>query len=51
MKDRRGTEEYDRPIIRRIAREAGPEDKWSSIILSIVKSKPFQMTQARERGA
>jgi len=47
----RGTEEYDRPIIRRIAREAGPEDKWSAIILSIVKSKPFQMIQARERGA
>jgi len=47
----RGTEEYDRPIIRRIAREAGPEDKWSSIILNIVKSKPFQMIQARERGA
>jgi uncharacterized protein DUF1592/uncharacterized protein DUF1588/uncharacterized protein DUF1587/uncharacterized protein DUF1585/uncharacterized protein DUF1595 len=47
----RGVEEYDRPIIRRIAREAAPGDKWSTIILSIVKSKPFQMIQARERGA
>jgi len=47
----RGTEEYDRPIIRRIAREAAPGDKWSSIILSIVKAKPFQMIQSREKGA
>ena len=43
----RGVEEYDRPIIRRIAREAAPQDKWSSIVLSIVKSKPFQMIQSR----
>jgi Protein of unknown function (DUF1592)/Protein of unknown function (DUF1588)/Protein of unknown function (DUF1595)/Protein of unknown function (DUF1587)/Protein of unknown function (DUF1585) len=47
----RGVEQYDRPVIRRIAREAAPGDKWSSIILSIVKSKPFQMIQAGERGA
>jgi hypothetical protein len=47
----RGVEEYDRPIIRRIAREAAPQDKWSAIVLSIVKSKPFQMVQARGRGA
>jgi len=47
----RGVEEYDRPIIRKIAREAGPDDKWSAIILSIVKSKPFQMIQAGDRGA
>jgi hypothetical protein len=47
----RGVEEYDRPVIRRIAREAAPGDKWSSIILSIVKSKPFQMIQAGDRGA
>jgi len=44
----RGVEEYDRPIIRKIAREAAPDDhRWSSIIFSIVKSKPFQMSQAR----
>jgi hypothetical protein len=47
----RGVEEYDRPVIRRIAREAGPDDKWSAIILSIVKSKPFQMIQAGDKGA
>jgi hypothetical protein len=47
----RGVEEYDRPIIRKIAREAAPGDKWSSIIFSIVNSKPFQMIQAKGRGA
>jgi len=47
----RGVEDYDRPVIRRIAREAAPGDKWSSIILGIIKSKPFQMIQAGERGA
>jgi hypothetical protein len=47
----RGVEEYDRPIIRKIAREAAPADKWSSIVLSIVNSKPFQMIQAKGRGA
>jgi mono/diheme cytochrome c family protein len=40
----RGVEEYDAPIIRRIVREASADDqKWSSIILGIVKSNPFQM--------
>ncbi|HEY7297001.1 MAG TPA: DUF1592 domain-containing protein [Xanthobacteraceae bacterium] len=40
----RGVEEYDRPVIRRITREAAAENKrWSSIILGIVKSAPFQM--------
>jgi hypothetical protein len=44
----RGVEEYDRPVVRRIVREAAPDDqRWSSIILGIVKSKPFQMNQAR----
>jgi hypothetical protein len=38
----RGVEEYDRPVIRKIVREAG-EPRWSSIILGIVKSTPFQM--------
>jgi uncharacterized protein DUF1592/uncharacterized protein DUF1588/uncharacterized protein DUF1585/uncharacterized protein DUF1587/uncharacterized protein DUF1595 len=46
----RGVEEYDRPVIRKIVREAAPDDqRWSSIILGIVKSKPFQIT--RTRGA
>jgi hypothetical protein len=44
----RGVEEYDRPVIRRIAREsASGGDKWSSVILSIVKTKSFRMIQAR----
>jgi hypothetical protein len=38
----RGVEEYDRPVIRKIVREAD-EPRWSSIILGIVKSTPFQM--------
>jgi hypothetical protein len=44
----RGVEEYDRPVIRKIVRGASPDDyRWSSIILGIINSKPFQMTQAR----
>jgi hypothetical protein len=40
----RGVEQYDAPIIRRIVREASADDqRWSSIILGIVKSNPFQM--------
>ncbi len=38
----RGVEEYDRPVIRKIVREAD-DRRWSSIILGIVKSTPFQM--------
>jgi Protein of unknown function (DUF1592)/Protein of unknown function (DUF1588)/Protein of unknown function (DUF1587)/Protein of unknown function (DUF1585)/Protein of unknown function (DUF1595) len=38
----RGVEEYDRPVIRKIVREAR-DPRWSSIILGIVKSTPFQM--------
>jgi hypothetical protein len=44
----RGTEQYDAPVIRKIVREAKPDDyRWSTIILGIVKSKPFQMIQSR----
>src|SRR5499433_1627786 len=44
----RGTEEYDQPVVRKIAREAAAKNhRWSAIILGIVKSKPFQMIQAR----
>jgi hypothetical protein len=40
----RGLEEYDAPIIRRIVRDASAGDqKWSSIVLGIVNSNPFQM--------
>ena len=44
----RGVEEYDRPIIRRIKRQSAQDDyRWSSIILNIVKSLPFQLSQTR----
>jgi hypothetical protein len=40
----RGVEAYDRPTVRKIMREAAENDhRWSSIILGIVKSTPFQM--------
>jgi len=40
----RGTEYYDRPIIRRIVKDtAGSGYKWSAIIMGIVKSPSFQM--------
>ena len=40
----RGVQYYDMPAIRQILREAALSDyRWSSIILGIVKSPPFQM--------
>jgi mono/diheme cytochrome c family protein len=40
----RGVESYDRPAVRRIVRTAKPDDfRWSSIIIGIVESVPFQM--------
>jgi hypothetical protein len=45
----RGVEYYDRPAIRRILREAAPgEYTWSSLILGIVRSTPFQTRRASE---
>jgi mono/diheme cytochrome c family protein len=45
----RGLEYYDAPAVRAIVREAAPGDyRWSSIILGIVKSTPFQMRRSRE---
>jgi hypothetical protein len=45
----RGVEYYDAPAVRRITREAAPSDyRWSSLILGIVKSAPFQMRRSRE---
>jgi mono/diheme cytochrome c family protein len=45
----RGVEYYDLPAIRKIVREAAPGDyRWSSIILGITKSVPFQMRVRRE---
>jgi mono/diheme cytochrome c family protein len=41
----RGLEYYDRPVVRRVVREAAATDyRWSSIILGIATSVPFQMT-------
>ena len=46
----RGVEYYDHPWIRRIVRQAEADDyRWSSIILGIVESTPFQMRKAREQ--
>ncbi|HWD99505.1 MAG TPA: DUF1592 domain-containing protein [Bryobacteraceae bacterium] len=43
----RGMEYYDAPTIRGIVRSAGRDDyRWSSVILEIVKSAPFQMRRA-----
>ena len=43
----RGVEHYDRPAIRAIVREAAADDyRWSSIILGIARSLPFQMRRS-----
>jgi hypothetical protein len=43
----RGLEYYDAPTVRAIDRSAAGDDyRWSSIILNIVKSAPFQMRSA-----
>jgi hypothetical protein len=44
----RGIEYYDEPAIRGIVRNAAADDyRWSSIVLGIVKSPPFQMRAVR----
>ena len=42
----RGTDHHDMPTVRAIMREAAPDYRWSSIILGITKSMPFQMRTA-----
>ena len=43
----RGVEYYDAPAIRRIVREAEPDDfRFSSLVLEVVNSMPFQMRKA-----
>ena len=45
----RGVEEYDRAALRKIVRDAAADNqKWSSIILGIVKSTPFQMRRVSD---
>jgi hypothetical protein len=44
----RGLDYYDRPAVRTIVREASYRDqRFSALVLGIVKSVPFQMTEAR----
>jgi hypothetical protein len=39
---------YDMPALRAITREAAPGDyRWSSLVLAIVRSRPFQMRAAQ----
>ena len=43
----RGLESYDMPAIRQITREAAAGgDRWSSLIVSLVRSTPFQMRRS-----
>jgi hypothetical protein len=45
----RGSEEYDLPVVRKIVRDAAADNqKWSSIILGIVNSTPFQMRRVKD---
>ena len=47
----RGLEYYDAPTVRAIDRSAAADDyRWSSLILGIVKSAPFQMRTAGASG-
>ena len=44
----RGLEYTDRPTVRRILRDAAGDDyRWSSIVLGIVDSTPFQWRRSR----
>ena len=47
----RGLEYTDRPAVRRILRDAADDDyTWSSIVLGIVESAPFQWRRSRADG-
>ncbi|MBZ5577520.1 MAG: DUF1592 domain-containing protein [Acidobacteriia bacterium] len=43
----RGLEFYDQPAVRAIDRTAGSDSTFSSLVLGIVNSPPFQMTRSR----
>jgi hypothetical protein len=46
----RQLEYYDEPVVRKVVRESAPTDyRWSSIILGIVNSTPFQMRMSAAR--
>jgi mono/diheme cytochrome c family protein len=40
----RGVEYYDAPAVRKIVRESRPDYRWSSLILGVITSVPFQMS-------
>ena len=45
----RGLEYYDAPAVRQIVREAArDDDRWSSVILGVVRSIPFQMRRVAD---
>jgi len=45
----RGVEPYDHPVLRKITRDAASDNqRWSSIILGIVNSTPFQMRRVSD---
>ena len=45
----RGVEPFDAPAIRQIMRDAAPDEyRWSSLVLGIANSTPFQMRRSRE---
>ena len=47
----RGVDYLDAPTVRRIARDAAGDDyRWSSLILGIVESTPFQQRLVRQPG-
>ena len=48
----RGLEYYDMPVVRSIARQAeGNDNRFSSFVLGIVRSTPFQMRRTRDGEA
>jgi hypothetical protein len=48
----RGVEYYDMPVLRSIVRDAARDNnKFSSIVLGIVKSAPFQMKTKVEESS
>jgi len=48
----RGVQYYDMPVVRAIDRDASREDnRFTSLVMGIVKSAPFQMRRAEPRDA
>ncbi|MBI3894440.1 MAG: DUF1592 domain-containing protein [Acidobacteria bacterium] len=45
----RGAAYYDGPAIRRILQESAPDYRFSSIVLGIIKSVPFQMRESQSQ--